>query len=147
MTVEQAVLKVIIDHVVRGERRIKNCLIETAHPQHNLSGRARLRGLRGRGLVKYKFCDEDNTYEIYSTLQELEDAWQVLTGKLTSIIVSGTKPVTPIVQKKEISQTVPYQSIKKDENLTVFDIDEGERLEMLVAIKQFREELNKKANV
>lgn len=134
MTVEQAVLKVIIEHVSRGEMRIKNCLIETAHPQHSLSGRARLRGLRGRGLVQYKFHDTDNTYEIFSTIQELEDAWKVLTGKMSSVIHAGIKPAA-------------HPSIKKEESLTVFNIDEDERLEMLVAIKQFREELNKKVNV
>lgn len=142
MTVEQAVLKVIIEHVSRGEKKIRNCLIETAHPQHNLSGRARLRGLRGRGLVRYKFHDEDNTYEIYSTLQELEDAWKILTGKIPFI-------KNAIIKKdliRQDGQDKKEVNFKKEESLTVFDIDEDERLEMLVAIKQFREGLHKKIN-
>ena len=139
MTVEQAVLRVLIDHVSKGEKRVKNYLIESAHPQHYLSGRARLRGLRKRGLVSYKFCEEDNTYLIYSTLKELEDAWEILTGKMSSVIRTGLKPVAPAIQKTALAPI-----IKKKENLTVDDLNENERQEMLTEIRQFREQLNQR---
>lgn len=80
MTVEQAVMRVIISHVERGERRIPNHLIEHAHPKHQMSGRARLRGLRQKGYVTYA-SRKDNTYEILSDLQSLYQAWKELTGR------------------------------------------------------------------
>lgn len=79
MTVIQAVLQVVIDHVAQGERCIKNHLVESAHPAHQMSGRARLRELRLKGFLDYRVRD-DNTYEILTSLEDLHRAWNRLTG-------------------------------------------------------------------
>lgn len=79
MTVIQAVLQIVIEHVARGERYIKNHLIEAAHPEHQLSGRARIRELRLKGFLDYRVHD-DNTYEVLTSLQDLHAAWRRLTG-------------------------------------------------------------------
>ena len=67
MTVEQAVLRVIIDHYPS----VKNALIQTAHPKHQLSGLTRLRGLKDKGIVSYQFDIETNEYYIFTPLNEL----------------------------------------------------------------------------
>lgn len=74
MTVEQAVIDLIIKYVSNGIRSIPIHEVEQAHPKHQLSGRARLRGLRLRGLVAYHHNDKTNTYVIESSLGQLEHA-------------------------------------------------------------------------
>lgn len=74
MTVEQAVIDLIIRYVANGVTSIPIHEIEQAHPKHQLSGRARLRGLRLRGLVAYHHNDKTNTYVIESSLGQLEHA-------------------------------------------------------------------------
>ena len=81
MTVEQAVLGVLISYLSRGIKRVPVFEVEQAHEKHRLSGRARLRGLRVKGLVSYKYCSDDNTYEILSSLNDLHESWRKLTGK------------------------------------------------------------------
>lgn len=72
-------MHVVIEHVARGERFIKNHLIEAAHPEHQLSGRARLRELRLKGFLDYRVHD-DNTYEVLTKLEDLHVGWRRLTG-------------------------------------------------------------------
>lgn len=74
MTVEQAVLDLIIGYVRAGKRCVPIYEVESAHPRHTLSGRARLRGLRLRGFVNYKSHHQDNSYEILSSEAELLEA-------------------------------------------------------------------------
>ncbi|MBI3582395.1 MAG: hypothetical protein HY096_00410 [Nitrospinae bacterium] len=141
MTVEQAVMRAIIENVRRGESKIKISEVECAHPIHQLSGRVRLRELRKRGLVDYKYHEEDNTYIIYSTLAELENSWDVLIGKKslkTSSIIKPTGHTDVHIQKPALIQ---QRQIKKDENLTVDDLSGSEREEMLDNIRKFRERL------
>lgn len=67
MTVEQAVLSVLIEHYPS----VKNALIQTAHPAHQLSGLTRLRGLKKKGIVNYTFDAETNEYYILTPLENL----------------------------------------------------------------------------
>src|SRR3990172_8419695 len=138
MTVEQSVLRAIIECVKRGEHKIKISEVECAHPIHQLSGRVRLRELRKRGLVDYKYHEEDNTYLIYSSLTELENSWEVLIGKKS--FRNNVRVETAAVH---IQKSVPAQStqVKKDKEMTVDVLSDSERAEMLDNIRKFREQL------
>jgi len=135
MTVEQSVLRAIIECVKRGEHKIKISEVECAHPIHQLSGRVRLRELRKRGLVDYKYHEEDNTYLIYSTLTELENSWEILIGKK-----SFKNNVRVETAAAHIQKPVPVQ-LKKDKEMTLDDLSDSERAEMLDNIRKFREQL------
>ena|SRR3989304_1695475 len=138
MTVEQAVMRAIIECVKRGEQKIKISEVECAHPIHQLSGRVRLRELRKRGLVDYKYHEEDNTYLIYSSLTELENSWEVLIGKKSFKKSVNVWPTTAPIQKP-----VPIQSaqVKKDKEMTIDVLSDNERAEMLDNIRKFKEQL------
>ena len=140
MTVEQAVMRAIIECVKRGEQKIKISEVECAHPIHQLSGRVRLRELRKRGLVDYKYHEEDNTYLIYSTLTELENSWEVLIGKKSLMNRNNVSAQPAAVH---IQKSVPAQStqVKKDKEMTVDVLSDSERAEMLDNIRKFREQL------
>lgn len=90
MTVEQAVMDVIIEHVGRGVTCIPIHAIEAAHPTYQLSGRARMRGLRSRGFVQYRYAEQTNTYVIDSSLQRLMEARRQL-GEKASARVAGQR--------------------------------------------------------
>jgi len=135
MTVEQSVLRAIIECVKRGEHKIKISEVECAHPIHQLSGRVRLRELRKRGLVDYKYHEEDNTYLIYSTLTELENSWEILIGKK-----SFKNNVRVETAAAHIQKPVPVQ-LKKDKEMTLDDLSDSERAEMLDDIRKFRKQL------
>ena len=135
MTVEQAVMRAIIECVKRGEHKIKISEVECAHPIHQLSGRVRLRELRKRGLVDYKYHEEDNTYLIYSTLTELENSWEILIGKK-----SFKNNVRVETAAAHIQKPVPVQ-LKKDKEMTLDDLSDSERAEMLDDIRKFRKQL------
>jgi len=135
MTVEQAVMRAIIECVKRGEHKIKISEVECAHPIHQLSGRVRLRELRKRGLVDYKYHEEDNTYLIYSTLTELENSWEILIGKK-----SFKNNVRVETAAAHIQKPVPVQ-LKKDKEMTLDDLSDSERAEMLDNIRKFRKQL------
>lgn len=77
-TVEQAVMDVIVERVAQGITAIPIHEIESAHPEHVLSGRARIRGLRSRGLVSYFYDVRSNRYLIESSLEQLEIARRAL---------------------------------------------------------------------
>ena len=127
MTVEQAVMRSIIECVKRGEQKIKISEVECAHPIHQLSGRVRLRELRKRGLVEYKYHEEDNTYLIYSTLTELENSWEILIGK------KSFRNISMKHEAAHIQKPAPAQSTD--------DLSDSERAEMLDNIRKFREQL------
>lgn len=71
MKVEEAVLQLIIDYLSRGENKVPIYLVETAHPVHKLSGRARLRALRGKGIVDYRYDRFNQAYEILNSIDEI----------------------------------------------------------------------------
>ena len=71
MTVDEAVLQVIIDHLEMGIKKVPIHLIEQAHPVHKLSGRTRLRDLRKRGVVNYRYDRQTNCYIILSSLEHI----------------------------------------------------------------------------
>ena len=135
MTVEQAVMRALLECVKRGEKKIKIGEIECAHPIHQFSGRVRLRELRKRGLVDYKYHEEDNTYLIYSTLTELENSWEILIGKK-----SFKNNVRVETAAAHIQKPVPVQ-LKKDKEMTLDDLSDSERAEMLDDIRKFRKQL------
>ena len=83
MTVEQAVLQVVIEYVERGKRDVPNYVVELAHKEHQMSGRARLRGLRKKRLVQYRA--HDNEYEVLTPIEDLKKAWEGLTGRAWSV--------------------------------------------------------------
>jgi len=131
-------MRAIIECVKRGEHKIKISEVECAHPIHQLSGRVRLRELRKRGLVDYKYHEEDNTYLIYSSLTELENSWEVLIGKKSFKKSVNVWPTTAPIQKP-----VPIQSaqVKKDKEMTIDVLSDNERAEMLDNIRKFKEQL------
>ena len=137
MTVEQSVLRAIIECVKRGEHKIKISEVECAHPIHQLSGRVRLRELRKKGLVDYKYHEEDNTYLIYSTLTELENSWDILIGKKSFRNNASVEPAATHIQKP-----APVQATQvKNKEMTLDDLSDSERAEMLNNIRKFREQL------
>lgn len=71
MTVEEAVLQLIIDYLESGNRYVPIHLVERAHPVHQLSGRARLRALRQKGIVDYRYDKNTNCYEILSSIEDI----------------------------------------------------------------------------
>lgn len=67
MTVKEAVLRALIEHYPR----VKNHTVQTAHPEHQLSGLTRLRGLADEGLVRYEYDPRDQAYLILTPLDQL----------------------------------------------------------------------------
>lgn len=81
MTVEQAVIEKLIYALRSGKTHVGIHEVEAAHPKFIMSGRARLRGLRLKGLVRYHFDPTTTTYTILSSLDELYRAWGIITKK------------------------------------------------------------------
>ncbi len=128
MTVEQAVLGLIISYLERGMKRVPVWQVEQAHEAHQLSGRARIRGLRNKGLVEYKYCADDNTYEIMSSLSDLHEAWQKVGGK-GIVGAQGTVEVQDGSKRRQILPPVATKSRPPEEKI---DIEE---------MRKFRENL------
>lgn len=74
MTVEQAVLGVLINNYPT----VRNHVVQTAHPTYQMSGLARLRGLKQEGIVSYRFDSCDNTYRILTPREELQRALEAM---------------------------------------------------------------------
>jgi len=85
--------------------------------------------------VDYKYHEEDNTYLIYSTLTELENSWEILIGKK-----SFKNNVRVETAAAHIQKPVPVQ-LKKDKEMTLDDLSDSERAEMLDDIRKFRKQL------
>lgn len=116
MTVEQAVLNEIIGHVRKGVKRIPIHLIEQAHSEHQLSGRARLRGLRLKGLVSYAYREDDNTYEIFTPLSELERAWDFLKIGNVMIPKSAASCQPPVTSHQSQKTKDKEEEMSKEEH-------------------------------
>ena len=105
MTVDEEVLQVIIDYLEIGTKKVPIHLVEQAHPIHKLSGRARLRDLRKRGIVNYRYDKHSNCYIILSSLQH---------------IISEAKKYRHNVRAYKVKESPPPQ-IKEDEKISKED--------------------------
>jgi len=88
MTVKDAVLKVIIAHYPR----VKNNILEQAHPKHLMSGLQRMREIRKQAGAVYPFDRETNTYDFSET--PIEYFKGLLTNKIDKIYVRAMKNFT-----------------------------------------------------
>lgn len=68
MTVKQAVIEIIIAYYPR----VKNIKIERAHPEHPMSGLQRLRELRSKHGIQYRFDNKTNEYIFESPLKDIK---------------------------------------------------------------------------
>jgi hypothetical protein len=77
MTVKEAVLLVLITYYPK----IKNWRVEQAHQQHKMSGTARLRELRNKYGLEYKFNRRLNEYEIQTPYEKLLEINEIVKVK------------------------------------------------------------------
>lgn len=121
MTVEQAVIDVIIGYLETANRYVPISAIEQAHPEHQLSGRARLRGLRQKGFLSYSYDEKRKAYRIFTPLAELYEARRTLQrGRELSVGVRGSNP--PVIPYAGVKGAARKSQVDEEEPMSAAEV-------------------------
>ncbi len=101
-TVEEAVLDVIINALRSGTTSVKIWDVETAHANYRMSGRARIRGLKQKGLIRYRHDRSDNTYVVETPLRHLIATRDEIKDKRRGQ-GEASQPVKPVESERPVT--------------------------------------------